>query len=324
MSKLVFNRDGGKTDEFGHLLILSRAWQGEVVQGLDVTANGTPNMTVNVAAGTGKIPTGTGGTAYDYHIGLDGIESVTIPTANASNPRNDLIVAYVDKAITPSQSFTNNSNNMLKLAVVSGAPATTPADPNVAAIQAAINAANPYIVLARVVVGAGVTQISAGNITDLRNIITPATTILDKIINAAKGVILPIVYPVGSVYTNAVDSTNPATLLGFGTWTAFAAGRVPVGIDPSQTEFNTIGKTGGEKAHLQTQSEVAPHIHRSGVAPSADGYPDANGFVVGGAGNDRIGGGRAVLVDAYNVGIAQTATPNLQPYITVYMWRRTA
>ena len=36
-------------------------------------------------------------------------------------------------------------------------------------------------------------------------------------------------YPVGSIYTNASSATNPATLLGFGTWAAFAAGRVMVG-----------------------------------------------------------------------------------------------
>ena len=172
MSKLVFNRDGGKTDEFGHLLALGRWLQGEVIEGLLVTANGTPNMTVNVGAGTGAIPTGSAGTAYKYFIGVDATESVAITTANASNPRNDLIVAYIDKSVTPSQSFTNNSNNMLKIVAVAGNPATTPADPSVAMIQAAIgSASNPYIILARVVVSAGVTQITAGYITDLRSLV---------------------------------------------------------------------------------------------------------------------------------------------------------
>ena len=174
MSKLVFNRDGGKTDEFGHLLALGRWLQGEVIEGLLVAANGTPNMTVNVSAGTGAIPTGSAGTRYPYFVGVDATESVAITTANASNPRNDLIVMYVDKSITPSQSFTNNSNNMLKIVAVAGNPAATPADPSVAMIQAAIgSASNPYIILARVVVGAGVTQITAGNITDMRMLVQP-------------------------------------------------------------------------------------------------------------------------------------------------------
>ena len=54
-------------------------------------------------------------------------------------------------------------------------------------------------------------------------------------------------YPVGSIYMNATVATNPATLLGFGTWTAFGAGKVPVGIDTGDTDFDTIGETGGTK-----------------------------------------------------------------------------
>ena len=173
MSKLVFNRDGGKTDEFGHLLGLSRFLIGDVINGLAVSANGSPNMTVNVATGSAGIDVGSAGTAYKYFVGLDAIESVAITTANPSNPRNDLIVMYVDVAVTASQSYTNNSNNMLKLVAVAGTPAASPADPSIANIQAAIGAANPYIILARVVVGAGVTQINSGNITDLRAICVP-------------------------------------------------------------------------------------------------------------------------------------------------------
>jgi peptidyl-tRNA hydrolase len=184
MSKLVFNRDGGKTDEFGHLIGLMRFMQGEVIEGLQVAANGAPNMSVNVPYGIAAIPTGSGATGYRYFVGLDATENVTIPTANASNPRNDLIVLWVDKAITPSQAFTNNSNGMLNISVVSGAPASTPADPSVAAIQAAIGAANPYIVLARVVTGAGVTQINSGNITDLRSLTSVNRLLSSQIITA--------------------------------------------------------------------------------------------------------------------------------------------
>lgn len=184
MSKLVFNRDGGKTDEFGHLIALMRFMQGEVIEGLQVAANGTPNMSVNVPYGVAAIPVGSGATGYRYFVGLNATENVAIPTANGSNPRNDLIVLWVDKSVTPSQSFTNNSNNMLKISVVSGAPATTPADPSVAAIQAAIGAANPYIILARVVTGAGVTQINNGNITDLRSLTSVSRLLADMVATA--------------------------------------------------------------------------------------------------------------------------------------------
>lgn len=184
MSKLVFNRDGGKTDEFGHLLALMRFMQGEVIEGLQVAANGTPNMSVNVPYGVAAIPTGSGATAYRYFVGLDATENVAIPTANGSNPRNDLIVLWVDKSVAANQAITNNSGNMLKISVVSGNPATTPADPNVAAIQAAIGAANPYIILARVVTGAGVTQINNGNITDLRSLTSVGRILTNQIVTA--------------------------------------------------------------------------------------------------------------------------------------------
>ena len=49
---------------------------------------------------------------------------------------------------------------------------------------------------------------------------------------------LQAIYPVGSIYTNATNSTNPGTLLGFGTWTAFGAGRVPVGFDSTNALFD--------------------------------------------------------------------------------------
>jgi len=69
-----------------------------------------------------------------------------------------------------------------------------------------------------------------------------------------------VLFPIGSIYT-AVVPTNPATLLGFGTWTAFGAGRVLVGIDPSQSEFDTVEKTGGAKTHTLTTAELASHTH---------------------------------------------------------------
>ena len=59
--------------------------------------------------------------------------------------------------------------------------------------------------------------------------------------------LLALVYPVGSVVTFGV-STNPATLFGFGTWAAIA-GKVIVGIDAGQEEFDTLDETGGEKTH---------------------------------------------------------------------------
>lgn len=66
---------------------------------------------------------------------------------------------------------------------------------------------------------------------------------------------LQAMYPVGSVYINATVATNPSSLLGFGTWVTVGDGKVLVNQDTTDTDFDTMGKTGGSK------SSVASHTH---------------------------------------------------------------
>lgn len=170
MSRLVINRNNGASDEYGTFLPISRLIQGNVIEGMQLAAQSSPNMTVQVNPGTCLVPTGTYPTSYSYHCAIDttGGETVTIGTASGSNPRIDYIVAYVNKSVTPSSSTPNNPNNMFVLADVQGTPAGTPVVPTLSQIQTAIGASNPYIILAQVFVGTGVTQITNGNITDMR------------------------------------------------------------------------------------------------------------------------------------------------------------
>lgn len=67
-------------------------------------------------------------------------------------------------------------------------------------------------------------------------------------------------WPIGCIFTSIVD-TDPAILLGFGTWTPLASGRVLIGKDAGQTEFDTLEETGGEKAHTLTAAEMPAHTH---------------------------------------------------------------
>jgi hypothetical protein len=173
MSRLG-NNGSGKTDWYGSFgSLLAGLFSGEIAVGLDVAPQSSPNMTVKVNAGIAAIPTGTdpNKTAYLVRNDTSAGESVTIPTANSSNPRRDIIVAYYDVAVVD----TTNPNNpgALKFAAVSGTAAASPADPSASIIQAAVGASNPYIVLARVQVGTGVTQITSANITDLRKMLGP-------------------------------------------------------------------------------------------------------------------------------------------------------
>ena len=124
---------------------------------------------------------------------------------------------------------------------------------------------------------------------------------------------LQAVYPVGSIYTNATNATNPGTLFGFGTWTAFGTGRVPVGIDSSQTEFDTAEETGGAKTHTLTVNEMPSHTHEtqvnSGNGVSTTGFQDGANPTARDVQTSSTGGG-----SAHN---------NMPPYIVVYMWKRT-
>lgn len=150
-------------------------------------------------------------------------------------------------------------------------------------------------------------------------------------------------YPVGSIYMNAAVSTNPATLLGFGTWVAFGAGKVPVGIDTGDTDFDTIGETGGTKdAIIPTHNHAAgtlatnsagAHQHTTGTGRSANfagstvGY--YSGLHAGAAGTalstTNSAGSHVHSISGSTANEGESATgKNLQPYIVVYMWKRTA
>lgn len=117
-------------------------------------------------------------------------------------------------------------------------------------------------------------------------------------------------YPVGSIYINASVSTNPGTLLGFGTWAAYGAGRVIVGLDSGQTEFDTLNETGGAKTHTLTEAEMPAHVHSMGITSGDQDGSGSNGAIDGTRNTGSTGGG-----GAHN---------NLQPYIVAYMWKRTA
>lgn len=150
------------------------------------------------------------------------------------------------------------------------------------------------------------------DVTGIRNL-----TITGTLSGATGLVTMSDVYPVGSIYINATNANNPSSLLGFGTWVAFGAGRVPVGIDATQSEFDTAEETGGSKTHTLLISEIPSHTHNNpaGISPA----PNANDV-------DITGGNGRTIAD--NVATASTggggAHNNLQPYIVVYMWKRTA
>lgn len=128
------------------------------------------------------------------------------------------------------------------------------------------------------------------------------------------------IYPVGSMYVNFTDNTNPATLLGFGTWTA-VAGRMVVGYDATQTEFNASEKTGGHKA-------IAAHTHTIGglFMPAGTGsliLNDRNGDAILASDNAVNGVNGEHWGGTKNTGSSGAGdSGNLPPYTVGYMWKR--
>lgn len=182
--------------------------------------------------------------------------------------------------------------------------------------------------------------------------------------------VIDTLYPVGALYISTL-TTNPATLLGRGTWTAFGAGRVLVGRDSGDTDFDTAEETGGAKtnsisahsgatvadhaahthagpSHTHDYTQVPNHVHPMQRFPTATG--GSTGFTVdtsmsgteaaanntanptggvatgttvaGGTGN--TGNPSATLTHSVGQANAHSDLNVVQPYIVVYMWKRTA
>lgn len=128
--------------------------------------------------------------------------------------------------------------------------------------------------------------------------------------------------PVGSIYLS-VDPTNPSTFFG-GTWVAWGSGRVPVGVDAGQTEFDTVEETGGSKDHAISVAEMPAHTHPHRTFATDTGTGElAVARVDVAAANVTTSTTPAANPQTGSTG-GSTAMSLLQPYITCYMWKRTA
>ena len=83
------------------------------------------------------------------------------------------------------------------------------------------------------------------------------------------------VYPVGAIFTTVTAYANSAavvTAIGGTTWVAFGAGKVLVGLDSGDTDFDTVEETGGSKtdAHTLTTSEIPSHTHTASISSTID------------------------------------------------------
>jgi len=198
------------------------------------------------------------------------------------------------KVAEPVSAITSDGSDPSLASGITGAEVKT----LIGVVEPAINASTAE--------GGAVTPVLATGITaeEVRALIGAAA--------AATTATLSSVYPVGSIYTSVV-ATNPSTFFG-GQWNPFGQGKVMIGVDSTDTDFDTVGNTGGAKTHTLITDEIPSHTHGFTAHLTTSGS------------NNRTGGGE--LSASASGTTAATgggqAHNNLQPYVVVYMWKRVA
>lgn len=135
------------------------------------------------------------------------------------------------------------------------------------------------------------------NAANLNNNFNELNTLISNIYNQ--------IFPIGRGFLDFTD-TDYSNYLGF-TWERELIGKVPVGIDSNDTDFNTIGKAGGEKEHILTLSEIpANNIDTTNSGSAIDGYIFRGGYNNNGT---------------FNFGGQTQPHNNLQPYEVVAYWK---
>tara|TARA_R110002167_G_scaffold195557_1_gene398306 strand:- start:249 stop:959 length:711 start_codon:yes stop_codon:yes gene_type:complete len=163
----------------------------------------------------------------------------------------------------------------------------------------------------------GPTQSAGNNTTRLAT--TAFVTTAVAAITAAT--INTLVYPVGSLYFNMAVSTNPNTLLGMGTWVAYATGQVLVGFESSGT-FDALDESLGAEtaAHTLTTAELPSHTH-----PIAVAIRDTSTIASNVIHDPSFGSGGVTTRNTNATGSGSAHSHStLQPSVTVYIWKRTA
>ncbi len=176
--------------------------------------------------------------------------------------------------------------------------------------------------------GSATESFSATTATAGTNTTQVATTAF--VTTAVAAVDLSVVYPVGAIFTTVTAYANSAAVvaaIGGTTWVSFAAGKMLMGVDTGDTDFDTIEETGGAKTHTLTEAEMPSHTHTSLHGGTTGNRPTGWVGVSNSLSPNAFGGGSddddwaTTKTTATGSGNAHSI---MNPYITVYMWKRTA
>lgn len=185
-----------------------------------------------------------------------------------------------------------------------------------------------------------------------------SSSVADRVVNLNYNRIelINILHPVGSIIQNATDGFNPNTLYSGTSWVEIK-GRVLVGKDTTQGEFNIIGKKGGAKTHALSIAELASHTHSANHnhsgSSSSSGVATPSLYMASGSSGQTSGSVKGIIEGSGTRGSYSTsyisgsgshthsvtintasintgscgvgaAHNNLQPYEVIRIWKRTA
>ncbi len=134
------------------------------------------------------------------------------------------------------------------------------------------------------------------------------------------------IYPIGQLYFS-MSSANPSTYLGGGTWTQVAKGQTIVNINPDDSDFNTAGKTGGDKEQTLIAMFGAFNSTTTAIAYCTTSRWNNVTYRYGGTCNGVTNNVPHNGINHNTLVVRSTGernTPTVQPYITTYIWKRTA
>lgn len=222
-----------------------------------------------------------------FRIETGETETVTISPGTSGYNRIDLICArYTKEPGTGAES--------VELVVVEGTPSTG-------------TAAEPSYNTGDILSGDTPVDFPLWKVT-----LSGLTPTLTKAFSGGSGAngIVDMIYPVGSIYMS-VNSTDPSLLFG-GTWSRWGVGRVPVGVSENDANFSTVESTGGSKT---IDGELHQHHMKFGEinVSGGTGYTALSLFNIG-----------TIDLATEYVDHPDAAVSNMPPYITCYMWKRTA
>ena len=313
--------------------------------------------TSNTAGTAGYAPAPSAGASNRY-LRCDGTWSVP-PDTNTTYSTGNATTAGITKLYTATGSGTDGTMTQKAITDVLNGKASSSHTHNYAGASNPGGAAYTAERLTTGTAGSSTTPIYFSN---------GSPVACNKSFDELKNEFILACYPVGSIYMST-SSTNPGSLFG-GTWVAWGSGRVPVGVNTNDTNFNTVEKTGGESTVTLSVYNMPSHYHTvnshnhsiprlSGTAASNGAHThkithkyESNASTNGRAARITSGGSKTTTTNSdvsdiksagahthsisTNAGTTGNTSPNtnsrgsgsahnnLQPYITCYMWKRTA